>query len=198
MMGEQQKKKEFQNETEIVNYLVEGYRKNGDYAVGRVNVAMLFKWGCNEVLKSIYHPMQPDIDILWYDLKEDILTGIEVKYFRPTKMKTKSKDKELLGINYEIQIYPKSYYVGVDEAVALLNYGVDHAFLFHVFATDKYSRWTEWLKSPLELTPIGYMVVIGSEAYELSKPMRNPLLKDDNLRKLRNCLIKGLKLMHVN
>lgn len=88
--------------------------------------------------------MQPDIDVLWYDPEKEELNGVEVKCFRPTLHKE------------EIILTPKSYYVGLDEAVALLNYGVDHAWLFHVFDSkvplSKVHGFTTYMKNLAEMS----------------------------------------------
>jgi len=106
---------------EVVLDIVKYYRKSGCYAISNVSVSKLYSWGVFEKPKYLEeHPMQPDIDVLWYDPKEDSLNGVEVKYLRIT-----SKMEETLQ--------PKSYYAGLDEAIALLNFGVDKAWLFRVF-----------------------------------------------------------------
>ena len=106
------------------------------------------------------------------------------------------------AFNEEIPVYevkPKSYYEGIDEAHALLNFGVDFAWLCHVFDknvsstfVEKYSKWTSKI---LRCTYIGYLVITlpSSAIRKLCEPERNPLLEESELRTLRTCLIRALK-----
>jgi len=97
------------------------------------------------------HPLQPDIDILFYDNREKCLHAVELKYFAPYKGRTRL-----------------SYYEGIDEALALLLYGVDYAHLWHFFIRDvpdtayhyseivlRYAKAVKNLVEGLDL-PIGY------------------------------------------
>lgn len=76
--------------------------------------------------KDSSFPLQPDIDMLLCkkdgDLKTVPLQGIEFKafYIRDTGR-----------TNW-------SYYAGLDEALALINYGLDYVTLFHCFIFDVY------------------------------------------------------------
>jgi len=64
--------------------------------------------------------LQPQIDILIEATQpkgiEKLICGIEVKYFEKTKNR-----------------FNWSFYAGLDEAIATLNYGLHHAALWHVF-----------------------------------------------------------------
>jgi hypothetical protein len=81
-----------------------------------------------QVLKELKNPLQPDIDLLYcqkdgYKLQTP-LSGVEIKLFS----KTSGYDK----------IVPRTsswagYYAGLDEAIALLNFGLDYVYLWHLF-----------------------------------------------------------------
>lgn len=78
------------------------------------------KW--NELSRGIGLKLQPQIDLLietWTPSApgKKILCGIEVKYF-------KKKDKK----------FNWSFYAGIDEAIATLNYGLDGSALWQIFA----------------------------------------------------------------
>ena len=64
-------------------------------------------------------PGQPDIDLLIVD-NERQLHGVELKYFIPKKKRR---------VNY-------SYYEGIDEALALLKFGLESVSLWHCFDKD--------------------------------------------------------------
>jgi hypothetical protein len=65
-------------------------------------------------MRSINGPSQPPIDILLYYPQDKRFYGVEVKYFRS-------------------EGGPENYYAGINEALSLLTYGVDYAYLYHVF-----------------------------------------------------------------
>ena len=82
----------------------------------------------------------PDIDLL---LKEgDELVGVEVKYIGEEK--------------------GAKFYLGLDEALALLFYGVDRAYLLHAYPT----RVDETLEL-VDILPVGFMVYRGGEEPEV-------------------------------
>jgi len=186
------------SERDVCRALAMDYRRDGWYAVSHVNLPRLSTWRCFDLLKQIGHPGQPEIDVLAYNPKRDTLHGIEVKYFRYGKVKTVVKT----AFNEEIPVHevkPKSYYEGIDEAHALLNFGVDFAWLCHVFDKNvsstfvkKYSKWTSKI---LRCTYIGYLVITLPDPVirKLCEPERNPLLEERELRTLRTCLIRALK-----
>ena len=167
----------YSNEREVILDIVKYYRSGGCYAISNVSVSKLYGWGVFERPKYLEeHPMQPDIDVLWYDPKEDSLNGVEVKYFRVTS-------------KMERTLQPKSYYAGLDEAIALLNFGVDKAWLFHVFdrnvPVNLALNYTKYMKKLAEMTMIGYISVIGETAELQSPPAANPLLEEEEFQKLR-------------
>jgi hypothetical protein len=82
-----------------------------------------------EVLRKYASPLQPDIDLLYCNRTNknglsSPLVGIEIKLF-----------SNYTGYG---RIIPKTtswtgYYAGLDEAIALLNYGLDYVYLWHIF-----------------------------------------------------------------
>jgi len=179
----------FSSEKEVVDYLFKGYKEGGCYVAKHVSVPTFYKWGIADLLKHIDHPMQPEIDILFYNPETDKLHAVEVKYFRLTMRKVRSKTVRMLGINEEPVVTPKSYYVGIDEAMALLSYGVDFAWLFHVGLPPEKGMW---MKRILEMTPIGYMT-INEDVDVFKEPMENPLIAMQQMKELREKLISCLK-----
>lgn len=81
-----------------------------------------------QILKELKNPLQPDIDLLYcqkegYKLQSP-LSGVEIKLFSKTS-------------GYD-NIVPRTsswagYYAGLDEAIALLNFGLDYVYLWHLF-----------------------------------------------------------------
>ncbi len=69
----------FSSEKEVVDYLFKGYKEGGCYVAKHVSVPTFYKWEIADLLKHIDHPMQPEIDILFYDPETDKLHAVEVK-----------------------------------------------------------------------------------------------------------------------
>jgi hypothetical protein len=103
----------------------------------------------------------PDADIELEKNNEKI--AIEVKYFKDT---------------------PK-FYLGLDEALALLLHGYDKVYLLHVLDTalsDKCENHVSKALAIINLTPIGYMFMIGrGDPKILREALRNPLKMDPHL-----------------
>ncbi|GEM_PF-4023141 len=77
-----------------------------------------------------YGVLQPDIDILCCEKGNTFqLTGVEIKVFRLRYRRTRDIRKSLLLPRAE----GKGYYAGLEQALALLAYGLDMAYLWHVF-----------------------------------------------------------------
>ncbi len=117
----------------------------------------------------------PDIDLLL--VSGDELTALEVKYF---------SDSSLL-----------KPYSGLDEALALLLYGVDRSYLLHVFDSclaDKASDYARRALMLVNLTPIGYMVMIGRGELEvLRQAPPNPLLRGERRKEVLRARVQLLK-----
>jgi len=164
------------------------------------------------------HPRQPEIDVIWYDPNNEKLHAGEVKYFRRSRRR-KKKVTPLPPFAYElyllmnpepsgqslysrvdITLTPKSYYRGVDEALALLNYGVDHAWLIHIFDTgiwDLGEGYASWSLKIIQYTPLGYLVIYVNEKLEIKelKKLREPLCLTNRefvLKNLREKFIRGM------
>lgn len=81
-----------------------------------------------EILKKYNNPLQPDIDLLYCHKLDDKLqspiVGAEVKLFskRTGYGKVIPKTSSWAG-----------YYAGLDEAIGLLNFGLDYVYLWHLF-----------------------------------------------------------------
>jgi len=99
--------------------------------------------------------MSPDIDILAERGGKRV--GIEVKYFRAS---------------------PR-FYEGLDEALALLLHCLDEVYLLHVFDSSLGEQARELARKAAllsELTPVGYMAMVGrSEPEVLVEARGNPL-----------------------
>jgi hypothetical protein len=85
--------------------------------------------GCSSPLRAKWDNMtggyslklQPQIDILLEDLLWRYLCGIEVKYFKKPENHTR---------------FNWAFYAGIDEAIAMLNYGFHTAAVWHVFSPN--------------------------------------------------------------
>lgn len=81
-----------------------------------------------KILKQYNNPLQPDIDLLYcHNLDNKLqspLVGAEIKLFskRTGYGKVIPKTSSWAG-----------YYAGLDEAIALLNFGIDYVYLWHLF-----------------------------------------------------------------
>lgn len=114
----------------------------------------------------------PDIDLLLLD-KEQKLTAIETKYLKPS-------------INTK-------FYMGIDEALALLFYGVDHVYLLQ--ALDQNAKTISLTKTLLQDIPIGYMILIGrSMPNTIKEAPQNPFKTLPIARKNREDLEKILQI----
>ncbi|MEM0094117.1 MAG: hypothetical protein QW753_07105 [Thermofilum sp.] len=115
----------------------------------------------------------PDIDVL---LETSELIGYEVKYF-PTRETVKAHE-------------------GVGEALAILLYGLDKAYLVHVFdsgLSGKYQEATAQATKLVSLLPIGYLYCIGrTELKAVKEPRTNPFLNDPQVRGIRKKLLQAL------
>lgn len=186
----------FKNKKEVARFLADGYRESGSLALADVNVLKLIADRASEFYMLL---SQPNIDVLWYDPDKDELNGIIVKYFRQKAPLPAHGSVE--GIN-ELgdQLKPSKYYAGVGEALAVLNYGLDYSWLFHVFDDNVSEQLAEFAYNSalkvLSFTPIVYMVVVHSEAKMLTSKIFNPHLNNDEMKKLRKIIIESLKLAH--
>ena len=126
-------------------------------------------------MRGVNGPGQPPIDILLYNPKDRRFHGIEVKYFRR-------------------EGGPESYYAGVDEALALLAYGVDYAYLYHIFdpnlKDENCMRQANFTLKILKATPCGYRAIkICSTTDYIHKPATlNPFLTDPTISKIKRIL----------
>ena len=109
----------------------------------------------------------PDIDLL---LKVgDELVGVEVKYFKDSQA--------------------GRFYLGVDEALALLLYGLDRVYLLH-----GYPGRPEYTLRLVGMLPIGYMAYRGGREPEVLRPAPpNPFLGEEDVRANRRQLIEVIK-----
>ncbi|MFC1506990.1 hypothetical protein ACFLQ6_07965 [Thermoproteota archaeon] len=136
------------------------------------------------ILKELYvgitPPLQPDVDIFFR--KKNDIRAMEVKIFH--------KDKGSLN---------RSYYEGIDQALALLTLGFDNVTLWHIFAQDIEPRIIarygslcqifirEQLKLPIDFTTL--QMTIKDEEYDFV-PIK-PIVKDPKTLELHD--IKFLK-----
>ncbi len=98
-----------------------------------------------DLLKEYENPLQPDIDLLYCHKKgyqlQSPLTGVEIKLF-----------SKRVG---QGKIIPKTtswtgYYAGLDEAIALLNFGLDYVYLWQLFifpSNDLHMLWEKYGKN---------------------------------------------------
>lgn len=174
------------HERYVVKRLVEFYKKSGFLAKPFVNVAMEAK----KAGTGLPWSTQPEIDTLLSPLKGNIptLTHIEaheVKLFR------KKRDGTL----------DQSYYVGIDEALATLSFGVDYAVLEAVIwdcrNEKSYASYFKPLVHLIYYLPIGFLLrgacfsssyVIFTDPLMYVKPKNNPLLNLKEVKEARELL----------
>ncbi len=113
----------------------------------------------------------PDIDILYAG---DELVGVEVKYFRDSQA--------------------GRFYLGLDEALALLLYGLDRVYLLH-----GYPERQDYTLKLVNRLPIGYMAYMGGREPEMLRaaPL-NPLLGEEHVEANRRLLIEIIKKRYEN
>lgn len=188
----------FRNKKEVAEFLAKGYIESDCYALSNVNVSKLTA-RAETFYESYRYPLQPNIDVLWYDPSTDELNGIVVKYFREIPWTDGLKmQKPVEKVSQPCQLIPSHYYAGISEALAMLNYGLDYSWLFQVFDDNVNNQLAELASNSaarvLVFTPIAYMVIIHSEAKMLTAKVYNPgLNENDQLKRLREALIEGLK-----
>jgi len=139
---------------------------------------------------SLLWSTQPEIDILLSPLKENIptLTHIEA---REVKLFRKKGDETL----------DQSYYVGIDEALATLSFGVDYAVLEDVIwdchNEKSYTSYFKPLVYLISYLPIGFLLrgayfnssdVIFTDPLIYVKPKNNPLLNLKEVKEAREAL----------
>ncbi len=206
-------------EQQIINKLVQKLEDEEKWMVEKnINFGKMAKARLVKMKVSGEHPLQPQIDILCYDTAKDCLHAIEVKYYRYTGLKDSNYAK-ILAVMFEkgyidgeylnqhisniLQTTPRTYYAGIDESLALLNYGVDYAWLYHVIEIPpKWINWTEWVKNIIDSTPVGYKTLMYTdEKFTKDTIMKNadpnPILgssspESEKLEKIRKALIENL------
>ena len=106
------------------------YRALHFFTSKEVNVR---KWGSSrrsqvDVLREWKHPLHPDIDLLYCQVKDgewiSPVVGVEVKLFS----RHRGRDKVEPQTSSQ-----ESFYAGLDQAISLLLYGLDSVYLWHVF-----------------------------------------------------------------
>jgi len=99
----------------------------------------------SDILREYKHPLQPDIDFLYgpkvNDRRSAPLVGVEVKVFSEARYagvipKTRLGDIEGVGTGY---------YAGLDEAIAMLTFGLDYVYLWH-FIILPWEKWEKYLE----------------------------------------------------
>jgi len=162
----------YADEKEVVReYLVPKLTLEGFRAYAEVGLAPKL------AMRNLNSPGQPPIDILLYNPKDRRFHGIEVKYFR-------------------CEGGPENYYAGIDEALALLAYGVDYTYLYHIFdpnlKDENCIRQANFTLKILKTTPCGYRALkICSTTDYIHKPAKlNPLLTDPTTSKIKGILVE--------
>jgi len=88
-----------------------------------------------ELMKDLKHLLQPDIDLLYGPIasgrKKTPMHAVEIKYFGEIKARAIPKTRQGEG-----------FYAGLNQALALLLYGVDTVELWHFF----HLPYQEWVK----------------------------------------------------
>jgi hypothetical protein len=71
----------FSGRKEVAEFLARGYSESGSPVLANINVLKLIadKLPSRDIQVL---PLQPNIDVLWYDQKADELNGVIVRYFR--------------------------------------------------------------------------------------------------------------------
>jgi hypothetical protein len=185
----------FSSKKEVAEFLARGYRVSDSCALANVNILKLT--GDRLPYPDIQRlPFQPNIDVLWYEQSKDELNGVIVKYFRQPAEAVTQKTVKSVGKSLTCQLRPSRYYAGIGDALAILNYGVDYSWLFHVFDDNVSNQLAEFTYDSaaklLSLTPIAYMVVVHAEAKMLTEKVSNPNLKYDEIKRLRKIIIESL------
>ncbi len=120
------KKRKAQRERECVKRLCKVLQDHGQIIYVKADVrpasSSIFRNKWNKLTGGIGLKLQPQIDILleaerYQEPRRTILCGIEVKYFEKTDSR-----------------FNWSFYAGIDEAIATLNYGLDHSALWQIFS----------------------------------------------------------------
>jgi len=154
------------------------------------------------------YPTRPEIDIMWGSKRGldrcPPVTAAEIKYF---------------SAPFERVPSPPPYYSGVDEALALLLFGIDHSVLIHLVDSHLMGSYlrslevTRLMIKSLHL-PIGYRVykiirrddnvvfktkaLVGEQLMDLEKlwidPPPNPSLDVPQVQKNREVLFKQLRI----
>ena len=124
------------NEQLVRKFLSSLLERNGFWVKSPVNVwALIERYETPlEALNRFDHPLQPDIDILCARFNrrpKTPLFGFEVKLFSKFKQIVMPKSSQNRG-----------YYVGIEQALGLLTYGLDYASLWHVFLVPL-EEWEE-------------------------------------------------------
>lgn len=190
-------------------------------------------WKPEEIIEHYGHPLQPDIDVLYGPERDGErrgpLVGIEVKHFSyrsgtgnvlpKTRLVPRVPD-EMDESEWESD---GGYYTGLDQAMALLQMGLDYVVLVHLvdyaddlweYAEDEeafhdayrdvtklYSRKVTTLIDTFQL-PIGYVAAgadhsftdaIASRTVDTRVPDENPLL-DGNRHPVRRLIHDGLSI----
>ena len=185
----------FSGRKEVAEFLARGYRESGSPALANVNVLKLIadKLPSRDIQAL---PLQPNMDVLWYEQSKDELNGVIVKYFRQSAETVTQNAVKTVGKSLTCQLRPSKYYAGIGEALAILNYGVDYSWLFHVFDDNVSNQLAEFAYNSaaklLSLTPIAYMVVVHAEAKMLTEKVSNPNLNNDEMKRLRRIIIESL------
>ena len=154
-MMETQKSHRAYREKEVVKRLCKVLQDHGQIIHVKADVrpasSSIFRDKWDKLTRGIGLKLQPQIDILleaetYQKSRQTILCGIEVKYF------------EKAGSRFNW-----SFYAGIDEAIATLNYGLDHSALWQIFSpsTEKgnlvqygapFWKHIEKLKLPIEFS----------------------------------------------
>ena len=109
------------NERDLVEVLAERLHRRNGYTVWvhkKPSASQHFKNDVKHRL-GVLPVLQPEVDIIVRDNKTGKLNAIEVKLFRRKQ-----------------RAYSKPFYTGIGQALALLNYGFDHAALWYLFFED--------------------------------------------------------------
>jgi hypothetical protein len=189
-------------------------------------------WKPEEIIDHYGHPLQPDIDILYGPLQDgerySPLVGIEVKHFSyrsgtgnvlPKTRLVPRVPEDLDESEWESD---GGYYTGLDQAMALLQMGLDYVILVHLVdysddlweysddedafhdaykrVTKLYSRKMTSLIDVFDF-PIGYVAAgadrqfsdaIASRTVDTRTPDRNPLLEDSQQHPVRQLFHEAL------
>ena len=189
------------DERDLVKFYASVLQARGFWTVEEYNIyaglgrdaSLRYRYGVG--YKGLEHPPhlgQPTIDLLYGPLKggrrHTPIYACEFKYIRSSR-----------GL---------SYYAGLDEALALLTYGVDKVKLIHLidrkaWRDDRIKTYPDamFILITLLRLPIGFETYLVDETgifQELEEtwiePPQNPLLEEDFVKKTRKFIIKDLAL----